>query len=78
MLGDSAYKISGDGFMIADSKDANGNWNWRIVGSGTGFSTDALTEGYLDPGRIENYTITLAKLDNDVGATLNISLNPTT
>lgn len=78
VLQDSAYKIGGDGFMIADSKDSNGDWMWRTIGSGTGFVADAITDGYIDVNRVENGTITVVKLANNVGANLDISLNPTT
>ena len=32
--GSSAMMLCGAGFMIANSKDSNGNWNWRTFGSG--------------------------------------------
>lgn len=78
ILQDSAYKIGGTGFMISNEKDENGNWTWRIVGDGDGFLADAITDGYLDSNRIEDDTITIAKLSNDVGAQLDLELNPLT
>jgi len=32
--GGSAMMLSGAGFMLASSKDAGGNWNWRSFGTG--------------------------------------------
>lgn len=44
VLGDSAYKIGGDGFMVATTKEDGENWDWRLFASGSSSdATSALT-----------------------------------
>ena len=38
--GQSAMMLCGTGFMVANGKDASGNWNWRTFGTGAGFTAD--------------------------------------
>lgn len=46
----SAMMLSGSGFMVADGKDENDNWNWRTFGTGKGFTADLVTAGVLRAG----------------------------
>lgn len=73
--GDSAMMLTGDGFMIANGKTRDGDWNWRTFGSGAGFTADAIITGYLSADRIEAGTITSSKLSSSVGEDLNLSAN---
>lgn len=40
-----AIKIGGGILGIANSKDANGNWNWSTFGTGDGFTANHITSG---------------------------------
>lgn len=51
--GKCAMMLCGSGFMIANSKLENGDWNWRTFGTGNGFAADLITTGYLDAARID-------------------------
>jgi hypothetical protein len=42
-------------FAIANSKDANGNWNWRSFGTGKGFTANELVTGILKNGDGSSY-----------------------
>lgn len=43
----SAMMLCGTGFMVANGKDQQGNWNWRTFGTGDGFTADLITAGVL-------------------------------
>lgn len=73
--GSSAMMLSGNGFMIANSKKADGSWNWRTFGTGEGFTADMIVAGFLSAERIMAGSITTNKLASDVGASLDISSN---
>lgn len=73
--GTYAMMLSGAGFMIANGKKDNGDWNWRTFGTGEGFTADALITGYLSADRIEARSITANHLASDVGASLDLSSN---
>ncbi|WP_130806523.1 phage tail spike protein [Senegalia massiliensis] len=49
----SAMKLTGKGFMIADSKDVNGNWDFRTFGTGKGFVADEIITGLLKGGKVK-------------------------
>lgn len=51
--GTSAMMLSGAGFMIADSKHANGEWDWRTFGDGNGFIADTFIGGVLQGGKVK-------------------------
>lgn len=76
ILGDSAFKIGGDGIMIANSKIGT-NWDWKLYGSGAGFDASALTSGTIDGDRIANGSVGSSKLSSGVGNDLDISKNLT-
>lgn len=48
----SAMMLSGAGFMVANGKKEDGNWNWRTFGTGEGFTADLITAGILRAGAI--------------------------
>lgn len=75
--GDSAMMLSGAGWMIADGKTQDGDWNWRTASDGHGIVADRITTGYLSADRIEAGSITTNKLMADVGAELDLSSNTT-
>lgn len=43
-LSNSAFKICGEGFMVANSKTGD-NWDWKLYGNGLGFDASELTQG---------------------------------
>ena len=73
--GNSAMLLAGNGFMIANSKLENGDWNWRTFGTGDGFAADLITTGFLSAERIAANSITVNKLSSDVGESLDLSSN---
>ena len=73
--GQSAMMLSGRGFMVASTKDAFGDWEWRTIGTGYGFSADAIYTGYLSAARIEAGSITADKLSATAGCELEIGSN---
>lgn len=45
--GRNAMMLSGNGFMVANGKNNDGNWNWRTFGTGEGFTADLITAGIM-------------------------------
>lgn len=70
-----AMKICGEGFMIANDKTDDGEWDWRTFGTGEGFTADAIITGFLSGDRIEAGSIVTSRLSADVGKELDISSN---
>lgn len=73
--GQSAMKLSGDGWMIANGKTEDGEWNWRTAATGRGITADAIVTGYLSAAQIEAGSITGDKLDIHAGDSLDLSAN---
>lgn len=73
--GKAAMMITGEGFMIADGKNEDGNWNWRTSADGHGLNADTITTGFLSADRIEARSITANHLASDVGSSLDLSSN---
>lgn len=73
--GSSAMMITGAGFMLADGRKDNGEWNWRSAGTGHGFTADEITTGFLSADRIEAGSITTDKVSSNFGASLNLESN---
>ena len=46
-------EIKGGAFRIADSKKANGEWDWRTFGTGKGFTADLLIAGTIKTNLIQ-------------------------
>lgn len=55
--GKSAMTLTGNGFMIANSRKTDGSWNWRTFGTGDGFTADEIRTGHLSADRIGAGTI---------------------
>ena len=72
----SAMMLCGAGFMIANSKDDQGEWIWRTFGTGEGFTADEIVAGFISAERIEAGSILVDKLGPNVGSQLVISSNP--
>lgn len=70
-----AMMLCGGGFMIANSKKDNGEWNWRTFGTGDGFAADLIVTGFLNAERIAAGSITVNHLASDVGEGLDLSSN---
>ncbi|HZJ82878.1 MAG TPA: phage tail spike protein, partial [Clostridia bacterium] len=51
--GMSAMMLTGSGFMIANTKDGNGDWVWRTFGTGDGFVADEIIAGILKGGKVK-------------------------
>lgn len=71
--GGSAMMLCGAGFMIADGKDDNGDWNWRTFGTGHGFTADEIVAGFISADRIEAGSISTSKVTSDFGRELIIA-----
>ena len=55
--GSSSMMLSGAGFMIANSKLGNGEWDYRTFGTGDGFVADMIIAGILKGGKV-NFDLT--------------------
>ncbi len=59
-----AIQLTGAGFRIANSKTAQGEWDWRTFGTGDGFTADELIAGTIRGGNsywnLETGDMTLA------------------
>lgn len=55
--GSSAMMLTGEGFMIANGRLDDGEWNWRTFGTGEGFTADMIVTGFLSAERIETASI---------------------
>lgn len=73
--GQSAMMISGNGWCIANSKNKDGDWNWRTAATGSGVVADSITTGTLSATLIQAGAITTDKLSASVGQELEISSN---
>lgn len=73
--GSSAMMLCGSGFMIANSKKENGDWNWRTFGTGEGFTADLIIAGFIDAERIRARSITVDHLASNVGESLDLFSN---
>lgn len=51
-----AMNINGLGFRLASSLNADGSWNWRTFGTGSGFTADEIIAGTLKTGVIRDAT----------------------
>ena len=62
-----AMAIGTQGFMIADTKDANGNWNWNTWGTAKGLNANYIVAGTILATMIHGGTLTLGGLNNEDG-----------
>ena len=49
----SAMMLTGEGFMIANTKLPNGEYNWRAFGTGSGFTAEEIVAGILKGGKVK-------------------------
>lgn len=73
--GNGAMMLCGEGFMIAADRNADGTWNWRTLGDGTGIVADEITTGFLSAERILAGSITADKIVGNYGQIIDISQN---
>lgn len=73
--GKSAMMLSGNGLCIANSRDDNGDWNWKTAATGSGIVADAITTGTLSAVLIEAGAITSDKISSVAGQDLDLSSN---
>lgn len=53
-----AMRLNFGGLAIADSKKADGSWDWKTFGTGQGFTADYMNTGTLSAITIDGVTIT--------------------
>ena len=73
--GTSAMMLCGNGFMIANTKNEAGNWEWRTFGTGDGFAADMITTGFLSAERIKAGSIEVKHIAPNTGNEIDISHN---
>ncbi len=73
--GQSAMMLTGYGFCISNTKDADGDWIFRNFGTGAGFSADEMVTGEMSALRLIAGTITTDLLHASVGQELEIGSN---
>ena len=73
--GNSVMMLTGRGLMISNSRDANGDWEWRVAVSGLGINADVIAAGEFSAKHIIAGTITTDKLSSAVGQELEIGSN---
>ena len=66
--GTSAMTLTGNGFAIANTKNDDGDWNWRTFGTGDGFTADEIVAGTIDA---ENINVINLNADNINTGTIN-------
>lgn len=73
--GQSAMMITGYGYCIANTKNANGEWEFRSFGTGAGISADEIVTGEMSAVHLISGTVTTDKLSASVGQELEIGSN---
>jgi len=73
--GNSAMMLTGAGYMISNTKDKWGEWEWRSTMTGDGMTADAIYTGLLSGVLIEAGSITTDKINASVGQELEIGSN---
>lgn len=74
--GGSAMMLSGAGFLLADSRNEDGSWNWRTSATGHGLNADEIVAGFISADRIESGSISVNHVTPNFGSTLSLSGNP--
>ena len=67
-----AMGIIADGFAIANTKNVNGDWEWKTFGTADGFVADLIVAGILKAIEIEGCTITGGTI---IGTLIKTALN---
>lgn len=60
-----AMVISDGVFAVANSKKANGDWNWRTIGTADNFIADTINAPWLNAGYINTDEITVRSADGN-------------
>ncbi len=55
--GGSALQLCSQGFRIASTTKADGSWDWRTFGTGSGFTADLITAGTINAGLVKAGTL---------------------
>lgn len=71
----SAMMLTGAGFLIANTKDEYGDFNWRSAGTGGGLTADVITAGEMSAERLLAGSITTDKVVASFGQELEIGSN---
>lgn len=66
-----AMVISDGIFAAANSKKANGDWDWRTIGTADGFMADTINAPWLNAGYIDTDKITIRSADGNACMTGN-------
>jgi len=66
-----AIVISDGVFAAANSKKANGDWDWRTIGTADGFMADTINAPWLNAGYIDTDKITIRSADGNTCITGN-------
>lgn len=70
-----AIQILGGSFRMANEKLANGEWNWRTIGTGDGLVADAITTGSFNADLIKTGTLMVNSGAIHFGSLENMSAN---
>lgn len=71
----SAMMLTGAGWMLSTSKNAYGEFEWRIAASAAGLSADVITAGEMSAERLLAGSITTDKVSSSFGQELEIGSN---
>lgn len=71
----SAMMLTGAGWLIANTKDRYGDFEWRSAGTGAGLTADVITAGEMSAERLLAGTITTDKVVASFGQELEIGSN---
>lgn len=70
-----AMMLTGMGFMIANSKNKDGDWLWRSFGTGEGFLGDEITGGTINGVLIKAGSVSTNAVMSNFGEQLDIASN---
>lgn len=76
--GQSAMKLFGGGYSIANSKDKYGDWIWTSFGNGNGFNASVITAGFMSAERIQAHSITSDQIAADTITSRELKANSIT
>lgn len=71
----NAMMLTGMGFMVATSKNRDGEWLWRSFGTGSGFTGDEITGGTIRGELISARSITAEQVVSNFGQQMDIASN---
>lgn len=71
----NAMMLTGMGFMVANSKNKDSEWNWRSFGTGEGFTADEINGGTINGLLIRAKSISAEAVMSNFGQQLDIASN---